>query len=865
MRRPAATAIRIWSRGLAYAGLAALLAGTALPGAAIAAPAEPPVAQAEQPRIQQGDLLIANHSFEDGIDGWTGVTGRGCGSEVTDEWADDGAQSLRLAGSGPCTRPEIVSSPVDAVAGEAMTAFVTAKSKLPVSVGISFLDASGEVLATERSEAEPPGDGATLEITATAPDRAAQAAVEIRAVRSALVDNVLITGPATALGPQVRKPMGFLAMGAGVDQDGRAMVASVGTGSAAEPAKIIAADALTGEVTQIVDLPGAVGSWTIEQNPVSKIYYIGTYSSAALWSWKPGETEAKRIGAPPIESFGFMYGLSFGADGTVYGGGWGESTDGYPGASIWKYVEGEGFGTIAPTPLVEDAYYARWTAYDEVTDTVFAGTGTNVHLFGCDASGPQHCTELTDLLSPELQELPWLYNGKASGGYLTIWGGDSNSTGNDYLVILKLSRDADGVLQAEKLTEIKGVAYSGPSDIVDGKVYFNKRETGLRLHSYDLQTGEEQIHDSAPAGIYSRNWEAVDLQHPDWPGTTLVGWDSSGRLVRWNVATERFSSAPTEGIPESAIGVTNLSSGPDGNIWTSGYLTGGLGVVAPMRSDQQATHAVGGQAEGMIEYNGRVYQGTYPYARIESFDPTAGDPVPEIDCEIGEHQNRPYGLYGHGDRIYYGTQAEYGHDEGAFGYLELTTGECTTIPGPLGAQSINAITASGGKVFGGGNIFFSWDGTPTEEQAELLIFDEESGESKAVVWPIPDTRSINAAATSDDGTVWLYAEGWLVAMDPESEQVIMKQEIFPDLKPGDRIAGSYGQMITHRDGRIYGNVGGRVFSFDPAATLEDGSADGSLRVLFEDADAHIASDRYGNIHVPYQSTQLLRLDPRSLP
>src|SRR5690606_35511243 len=118
---------------------------------------------------------------------------------------------------------------------------------------------------------------------------------------------------------------------------------------------------------------------------------------------------------------------------------------------------------------------------------------------------------------------------------------------------------------------------------------------------------------------------------------------------------------------------------------------------------------------------------------------------------------------------------------------------------------------------------------------------------------------------SDDGTVWLYAEGWLVAMDPESEQVIMKQEIFPDLKPGDRIAGSYGQMITHRDGRIYGNVGGRVFSFDPAATLEDGSADGSLRVLFEDAHAHIASDRYGNIHVPYQSTQLLRLDPRSLP
>lgn len=215
--------------------------------------------------------------------------------------------------------------------------------------------------------------------------------------------------------------------------------------------------------------------------------------------------------------------------------------------------------------------------------------------------------------------------------------------------------------------------------------------------------------------------------------------------------------------------------------------------------------------------SGIIYQGIYPYARIESFtkaDLAAGKP-PRIDCTIGAQQNRPYGIVG-----------------------------------------------SGGKVFGGGNIFFGYDGIPVDTQAKLLIFDESTQQPKTITWPVPNTRSVNAAATAADGTVWFSAEGWLLAMDPATEQWVHREEIFPGFKPGPRIAGNYGSMVTGTDGRIYGNVGGRVFGFDPAKALANGSTAGDLKIHFQGAGPHLTQDSYGNLYVPYDSTKLVRINPR---
>ncbi|XSS45144.1 hypothetical protein ACQBAU_11660 [Propionibacteriaceae bacterium Y2011] len=840
-------------------------------GGAQAAPEVP------NPRVNDGDLLITNHSFEDGTTGWTTSNGRGetgpprCASvpTTTADGASDGEQALSLPGTPPCLMLGVVSTPVAAVAGESYTAFAHTGGTGHATIGLRFLDDAGTVLASSQGERTAAGD--VVEFTAEAPAGATRVAVELGGQRQVTFDQVLITGEYTMLKPQVTKRGSFLGMAAGVDENGRHVTFAVATGSAFNPAVLVVTDILTGEVTNTVEVPGATGSWTIEQDPESGMVYIGTYQSPALYGWQPGDPVAERIGTPPIEHFGFTYGLNMGKDGTLYGGAWGEPTAGYAGAQLWQYHPDTGFAKFGPTPLTPEANYTRAVGYEDATETVWAGTGTGVaKLYGCDTGGTpgsEQCKDFTSLLGP-VADATWVYGITAGSGYVQVWGGDSSSTGNDYLIVLKVTRDANGELQAESIKEIKGVIYNGSSPVVDDKIYYtmaNTQAQGIPLHSFDVVTGEIEVITEAPTQIFSRQWEIVDLEDPEWPGPSVVGWNSGANLVKYNIETGNFEHTLVEDIPMLPTGLNSITGGPDGNVWSAGYLTGGLGKHPAMRDDQQVAKSIGGQAEVMTNYRGRVRQGNYPYGDVRSFSPAdfeAGT-QPRVDCVIGAEQNRPYALVGHGDRLYYGSQAEYGHDMGAFGWMDLTTGECHTLEGVIGHQSVNAIAASGSKVFGGGNIFFSYDGVPIDSQAKLIIHDESDDSTRTIEWPVPNTRSINAAVTAPDGTVWFYAEGWLVAMDPETEEVIHTEEVFADWKPGDRIAGNYARMLV-LDGRIYGIAGGRVFTVDPARTLAEGSATSSLQILFQGADKDITTDGYGNLYVIDQQTRLLRINPRGV-
>src|SRR5690606_34068212 len=207
-----------------------------------------------------------------------------------------------------------------------------------------------------------------------------------------------------------------------------------------------------------------------------------------------------------------------------------------------------------------------------------------------------------------------------------------------------------------------------------------------------------------------------------------------------------------------------------------------------MRSDEQQSWNVGRQAESMIAYQGRIYQGTYPNGDITTYVPAdiVDGQEPATVCRIGAGQNRPYGLLGVGDRIYYGSQAEYGHDMGAIGYVDLDTGECTTFTEQVGHYSVNTLTAADGLVLGGTSIFFSWDGEPIEDEGQLLIFTEADETIEVRDLPVRGLRSLDALVTDSDGTVWAYAGGWLFGYDPAADEWISQEEIFPDWKPGDR-------------------------------------------------------------------------------
>ena len=818
----------------------------------------------------QGDALVTNYSFEDGLTSWSLTDGYGeaaddsCAEALSTsaDWSSAGDVSLLIGADRSCRQAGALSESTPVEAGQTYTAWADVHDGRIAWLGLHWVDAGGAVIDSEHTRRDVRSD--RLKLSAQAPQEAAGVQVEVGAIGELGVDNVLLSAQYTALGAQVVRQPRMLSGHAGVDENGRDVIWSMGTGSEDDPGILLATDVLTGEVTRAVQLPGVTGGWEVNQNPVTGTVYVGTYGAAALWLYTPGEDEAVNAGTPDIPHWNFAYDIAFDEEGNAYGGGWGEPTDGYPGASVYTFTEGEGFtGVLGELPLTEEANYTRALGYDEASRTVFVGTGNQVNLFACHVDTDE-CENLAPLFDEEIQDSVEVRTIVVSEGYVLAWAGDAGSTGNDWLVVLDVDRSADGELQAEVVDEIRGVAYPGASPIIDGQIYYTKAgHEDWPLFRYTISSGEEtQLPEDVV--ILARQWDIVELDDPAWPGATLVGLNSYGFLTRYNIETEEISVEEIEGMPEVSVRVNSLATGPEGSIWSSGYLQGGIGRYTPMREDAQEAFELGGQAEQMLGHDGRIFQGAYPRGEITSFTPAQlrAEEEPTVECEVGAGQNRPYALHSSGDRLYYGSQAgSSGADTGAFGWFDAATGECHTIEGPIGHQSVDTLAGSGDRIFGGGNIFYGYTELPKQDEASVMVFDESTEEIEEVALPVPGLRAVSAATTAEDGTVWFYAEGWLLAMDPQTLEWVHTEEVFGDLDPGGRIGGNYAQLAAAEDGMIYGNVDGRVYGFDPAATVRTGSAASHLEVLYRGAGPHLTIDSYGNLYTRLGATEMLRIVP----
>lgn len=844
--------------------VAGLLLATALLTAGLA---HQPAAAA--PSMVAGDVAVTNHSFEDGTTGWgttaSSVEPENCTLETGTTWASDGLHSLTLASGGGCGRAGAISDPVTIRPGTtSYTAFATVRARGQVGISLEFRDADGKRVGgaapatAEQSDGGPAGTARTIERTTPVPTDAATVRIALAAAGPAQVDEVLITPQVTALGAQITKPASYLAAEVGVDADGSAVIFSVATGASSSPPQFVVTDAVTRAVRRTLPVPGGTGSWTVRQDPTTKTVYIGTYGAAALYAWNPGDDAVRTIGQLPIAGAGMVYGIDPGRDGRIYGGTWGEPADGYPGAQMWTYSPADGFAKFGPV-LTDDAFYTKAVAYEDQSQTVWAATATKGHLYGCTEAGD--CADFTSLLGPKTLAHLGVYNIVANDGYVMTWGGDSNSRGQDEITVLKVGV-VEGKPVAERVKVIDETVYYGPSDVHDGKLYYMHSTGEWDMYSYDLATGVETRLEGG-AKVASRRWRIVDLGDPAWPGATIVGWTANGTIYRRNLTTGTVDVGPATGQPLMPTGLNSVTTGPDGRIWSAGYLGGGLGSVAPMLPGSTNSYALGGQAESMVSHRGRIYQGTYPNGRIDSFDPaavTAGGEGVRTDCTIGSSQNRPYGTLALGDRIYYGSQADYATDVGAFGWLDLTTGACTTLSKEVGHYSVNRLAAAGGKIYGGTNIYVAYDSLPVESEAQLLIFDEKTSQLRLQPLPVRGIRSIDALTTAPDGTVWAYAGGWVFQIDPDTDQVVSSELVFDDLIPSGRIPGNAADLLTGPDGTLYGRSGSRIFSIDPEAT---GSLKDATRTLAEVGSKGLTMDRYGNLYT-ISGDQLLRIDPRGI-
>lgn len=830
---------------------APLLAAAVLAVCAVVGPAD---GAARATPAGTGDILIGNHSFESGTDGWTfGRAGKDiprpdpacAGTAVTDRHTD-GSASLRLSPAAGCPTPAAVADPVAVQAGTTYHAFLQISGpQASARLRLVFAAADGTVLDVSGGPAGTPGAGwSTVSAAATAPAGTATVAVRLDVAKATVwADDALITATDTDLGSQVGKAS-VNATTFGVDGAGARTAYTVVTGASNWDAHLVGITEATGKVTVDLPLPGATGAWNATTATDGSVY-VGSYNfddtsrNGRLYRYVPGATAVQDLGQP-IAGDTFVWDVTAGPDGSVYGGG-------YPSGGAFRYSPADGFRQVGARPMVAPEQYVRSVAYDPANDVAYAGIGSHAHLMACPGGG----TTCTDILPAEYAAEEFTYSLEAGDGYVFA---NLSNTGDGHLLIMKVTATGDTVT-ATKVADIPKVRYPGASPVVAGGVYYL---SGSKLMRYDLAAGTSAaVASGLPAA--GRSW-GVDTGGPA-PALEAVGNTAAGPVVmRYDTGTGTVSSVTATGVPAAPTNLQTPLLGPDGRIYTSGFLSGGTGVYTPMRSDADVQYTGVPQVEGATVIGDTMYFGGYPGANVYAYQPAkpwkfGTNPV-KVCSLTDQDQDRPYGMVNAGGKLVIGTEAGYGKLTGALAVYDPATGSCVTHPNIADDRTVASLAYLDGMVYGGTSIWGGLGVEPSQREAVLLAYDPATGAHHEIALPSRGLRTVLGLTVGPDHRLWMIAEDHVLVYDPVSQRFVADQRIFPELDvPGDELIDAHDAFLrTGRDGNLYGTIHGRyVFRLDPrtlhATVLRRGTVEG------------LTADRYGNLYYVQDGYRLHRLVP----
>ncbi|WP_052342656.1 Ig-like domain-containing protein [Bacillus sp. EB01] len=573
---------------------------------------------------------------------------------------------------------------------------------------------------------------------------------------------------------------------------------------------------VTGERMASHKLNNTSSIWGITVDPSGLVYLADTTN---LFRYDPQTDVLEDLGRA-TETEAATWGITSDEKGRIFGGTW-------PNGKVFMYdPETDAFtdfGTMA-----EGAGYAR--DVQVYNGKLYVGVGIEQHLIEYDlATG-----EKTEILLPEEnQDEGTPYDVDIRGDYLITRLANSSS-----LLVYDLVNKA----WVDEITQAKGSMVSPPDK--DNKVYFHK---GTTLHSYDLDTLElsaTELNDTWS----SKGFGWIELDEPGFEGLNLTSLRFNGTYWIYNPTTGQSKeiTAQIEGQP---ISIHSIALGPDGNIYSSGYHSGGFAYYSP--TDDKITSFTGfGQGEGIIATEDYLYLGVYPGANIYQYDPTRPyehDPtVPEKQTNPkvlfslkGMEQDRPF-AWAEGDgHVFVGTVPDYGVLGGTLSIINEATGEHETFRNVVQDQSIISLQYKDGLIYGGTSVYGGLDSKPTAEDAKLFIFDPETKEKVYEGTPIPGERGIGTLEFDDEGYLWGMTQGKIFKFDPESREVLQSKELFSYSWEGISHFWRGPFLDFDEDGNFYGSSLGKLFKFNPD--------NWELEILDDKASLY-AKDEEGNIY-----------------
>jgi hypothetical protein len=711
------------------------------------------------------DIVVSNFGFESGLSGWTQF-GTG-GNTTTTERAFAGVTSAKVVDTSGEDATGLDSTRLVASAGSGYVA----QARAYVVAGrpdlyLRFYNSAGDLLSTNFSTATGPANQWNLVRTkATAPAGTARMSVIVYSSKgntgTAYWDQVVLTraGP-TDLGVQVNNSA-MIAATFGIDADqhhayGVVNAPHTNAGMAARLARI---DVNSGQATDLGAMPGALGSSTATTATDGTVY-IGAYTNGRLYRYRPGTAGIIDVGVG-IPGEEHIWALTSGPAGRVYGG-TSDLTGKAPSGGYFTYRPGDGFANLGRPIWPDGQSYVRSIAFDPRAgqEASYLGLGYNkAALIRYDRATQQK----VDILPVEYADA------KGVGG-LTFTGDRLFAQVDSAMVVLRVNRETSGAVTAvEEASFPAGNREVSP--VADGKVYYT---LGGRLHTYDIATRQVTALDATFRTKVSRYaWVALADQAA-FPGRTLVAvghLDGTASLLKYNPISGRALDVPVGGAPLLPNRITTIETGPDGRIYSGGYLNGGLGTYRPMLGHGDDSLPAPdlyrgiGQIDGMLSHNGTLYLAAYPSALLYRATPgTNPVPLPGLPT-IGNEQDRPYAMTAGGGKLFIGTVAKAGQFGGALTAYDIATGASTVHRDIVADQSIVALAYHNGIVYGGSSIRPPLgSGDPRATEARLFTYHPATGATVEHRLPGP-LKSITALLPVG-GRIWGVADNSLFVFDP---------------------------------------------------------------------------------------------------
>ncbi|MBY8872688.1 carbohydrate binding domain-containing protein [Micromonospora sp. PLK6-60] len=853
------------------------------------------------PPAQAADRAFVNGSFESGLTGWKqfGVGG----NTVTTEKASDGSTSLKIAdgstetGTGLETAGTASTPAMQVVAGASYTAFAKfwVDEEATPQLYLRFYDANGGYLTSAITAfSGTRGGWSPIRVTGTAPTGSAFMSVLPYSSGGSkgtfYVDEVAVSnqGESVYVGAQVDAgQVNASTFGIGTDQN---KVYGVFTGSSDttnNPAKLATVDVDTNAVVDTPQkLPGAAGGWAATTATDGSVY-VGTYHNAGLYRYLPGTKSLISLGsAVPESKESYVWDLAPGRGGRIYGGT-------YNTAGFFSYAPGDPgdtITTVGSVPFWPGKTYVRALAFDPEsgqtghTGRTFLGVGTPAALLSYDRDSGKtyditvggHADEAT------VGGMTWTGN-----RLFVVWGSGK-------LSVLRVDENANGVPSAvEEATFANSALTVAPAR--DGKVYVMSSN---QLKVYDIANpgaGLTGVTDGAgqPIGTFltvnSLGW--VQMKATSLPGETLVvvghGSDGKSYLFKYNPTTNWSETREIAGAPLLAMDISAIGTGPDGRIYSGGFLTGGIGVYQPIRGDaaeitpDAPTRRGVTQAETITTQGSRMYIGAYPHAKVYEYDPARPWNCPrqgnavlrctglpesnprELPLDLGSkdnYQDRPYAITTGGGKLFVGTVPKSNSHRGALTVANLDGSAAEVKVDFVPDQSVVSLVYLNGKLYGGSSIRggLGVEQKPTQSCAEFFVYDPVT-KQKTVPSPclgrsaLADKITAITALAEVGGKIWGIGEGYLFVYDPATNKVTSVESIL-DINYDNGIYEDAKLLTIPQDtANVYGLAGDTLFKINRSTR--------KLTVLDTNVGAeHLASDSWGNLYYT-KNHRLYRFTP----